>query len=254
VDNSRLTFITLLAAFSVSADPVPVRFPEGTLHGFLSGRAEDGKLLATGDLIQITKADRIEARLTFHFKDGSVDDETTVFTQARYFKLISYRHIQKGPSFPVPSDVNVTTASGKVTVRYTEKGREQVASEHYDLPPDVANGVILQILKNIPQTAAETRVSYIANSPKPRLIKLSLSPDGEETFYNLGTPGKAVRYRVKAELGGVAGVFAPLVGKQPPDTYVWVLKGEPGEFLKMKGPLYVGGPNWTIELTSPVWK
>jgi hypothetical protein len=56
---SRLTAVIPLSAGSLSADPVRVRFREETLHGFLSGRAENGKVLATGHLIQIAKADRI---------------------------------------------------------------------------------------------------------------------------------------------------------------------------------------------------
>ena len=53
--------------------------------------------------------------------------------------------------------------------------------------------------------------------------------------------------------GGVAGVVAPLVGKQPPDSHVWVLEGEAPAFVKSEGPLAMGGDSWRIELVSPVW-
>jgi hypothetical protein len=39
-----------------------------------------------------------------------------------------------------------------------------------DLPPDLANGIILDILKNIRPNTAETQVSYIAATPKPRYL------------------------------------------------------------------------------------
>jgi len=55
------------------------------------------------------------------------------------------------------------------------------------------------------------------------------------------------------KIGGVAGVVAPLVGKQPPETHVWILEGEAPAFLKFEGPLYEGGPIWRIELTNPTW-
>ena len=65
--------------------------------------------------------------------------------------------------------------------------------------------------------------------------------------------GTATHYVVKVEIGGVSGLLAPLLGKQPPDTQVWILPGEAPAFVKSEGPLYLGGPLWRIELTSPVW-
>jgi hypothetical protein len=46
---------------------------------------------------------------------------------------------------------------------------------------------------------------------------------------------------------------APLIGKQPPDSHVWILEGEAPAFVKSEQPLYNGGPVWRIELVSPVW-
>ena len=34
----------------------------------------------------------------------------------------------------------------------------------------------------------------------------------------------ATHYVLKVEIGGLAGVVAPLVGKQPPDSHVWIQK------------------------------
>jgi len=47
-------------------------------------------------------------------------------------------------------DVSIDVPSGQVTVRSTGKdGKEEVKSEHLDLPPDLINGLILSISKNI---------------------------------------------------------------------------------------------------------
>jgi hypothetical protein len=43
---------------------------------------------------------------------------------------------------------------------------------------------------------------------------------------------------VKVKIGGIAGLVAPLLGKQPPDTHVWVLTGDAPAFVKLEGPLY----------------
>jgi hypothetical protein len=51
----------------------------------------------------------------------------------------------------------------------------------------------------------------------------------------------------------VAGVIAPILGKQPPDTKLWILDGDVPAFVKMEGALYEKGPIWTMVLTSPSW-
>jgi hypothetical protein len=85
-------------------------------------------------------------------------------------------------------------------------------------------------------------------------VKLAITPQGEETFSTAGAAHKATRYAVKVELGGLAGVLAPVLGKQPKNIYVWILGGKAPAFVRMEGPLYHGGPVWRIELTSPVWQ
>ena len=62
-----------------------------------------------------------------------------------------------------------------------------------------------------------------------------------------------MRVRVKVELGGLSGLIAPLIGKEPAEISVWVLGGEAPTFVKLQGPLYLGGPTWIIEMASPVW-
>jgi hypothetical protein len=93
----------------------------------------------------------------------------------------------------------------------------------------------------------------VAATPKPRLVKLAITPQGEEPFSLGGSERRAMHYVMKVEIGGVAGVIAPLLGKQPPDIHVWILGGEAPAFIKTEGPLYYGGPSWRIELASPVW-
>jgi hypothetical protein len=62
-----------------------------------------------------------------------------------------------------------------------------------------------------------------------------------------------MRYAVKVDIGGISGVIAPIIGRQPPDTHVWMVGGRAPGFLKSEGPLYEDGPVWRIELASPIW-
>jgi hypothetical protein len=243
----------LLEPGPLTAEPITVRYREGSVHGFLALRTLEGKILAAGDLTQTVRGNRLVSRLVFRFKDGSVDDETAVFSQQHNFRLIRYRHIQKGPSFPVPMDVSINASTAQVTVRYTDDGKEKVETERMDLAPDLANGMVLNILKNIPPNTTETKVSYVAATPKPRLVKLSIVPQGEDKFTVAGSSYTAALFVVKVELGGITGIVAPLVGKQPPDTKVWVVGGQAPAFVKAEQSLYPNGPIWRIEMTAPVW-
>ena len=122
-----------------------------------------------------------------------------------------------------------------------------------DLPPDIANGILLNLLKNISPDTKETKVSYVGGAPKPRLVHLSITPDGEETFSVAGARHKATLYRIKVEIGGIAGMIAPLIGKQPAETKVWVVGEGAPAFVRADEALYVGGPIWSIQMTGPEW-
>jgi hypothetical protein len=138
-------------------------------------------------------------------------------------------------------------------VHTIEGGKEKVVTERLSLASDLANGLILTILKNIRPDTPETKVSMVAATPKPRLVKLAITPQGETPFRTGGVNRKATHFVVKVEIGGIAGVVAPILGKQPPDTHVWILGGEAPAFVKSEGPLFDGGPIWRIELVSPNW-
>lgn len=238
---------------SASAEPVAARFMEGSVHGFLVMRSTDGKTLAAGDLVQVTRGGRVSSHLVFRFKDGSVDDETAVFTQHGTFHLVSDHHIQKGPAFPTPMDVSIVTAANEIVTRVRQDGQEKVERQHLDLPEDLANGIILNVLKNIQPDAKETKVAYLAATPQLRLMQLSIAPQGCERFSVAGVGHQATRFSITIELGGLAGIVAPIIGKQPAKTTVWVAEGEAPAFVKSEGALYLGGPIWSIQMISPVW-
>ena len=238
----------------VPAEQVTALHTQGELHGFLVLRTVDGEAIADGDLAQVTRGDRVTTRLVFRFKDGSINEETTVFTQRGTFRLVSDHLVQKGPSFKHPLDLSVNGLTGLVTVRSTDDdGKEKIVTQQLKLPPDVSNGFLFSVLQNIKSDTPKTTVSMVVATPKPRIVKLVITPEGEDPFFVVGSERKATRYDVKIDIGGAAGVVAPLVGKHPADTHVWVVEGEAPVVVKSEGPMCEGGPVWRTELTSPVW-
>ena len=246
-----LATVVLLWTGVPSAEPVVVRHVEGLVHGFLSLRSPEGAVIANGDLIQDTRGGRVTSRLVYHFKDGSLQDETAVFSQRGHFQLISDHLVQKGRAFDRPM---IDRSTGHVVVRYkNEHGEEKIEDEHMDLPPDLANGLIITLLKNVRRDALPPSVSLVVATPKPRLVKVTLSVAGSEPFSVAGSARKATHYVLKIDIGGIAGLVAPLVGKQPPDSHVWILEGEAPAFVRSKAPTFMGGPVWQTDLVSPVW-
>jgi hypothetical protein len=252
--GAALIGIVLIPGGTGAAAQIAVRHTEGLLRGFLVLRTLEGDTLAGGDLAQVFRGGRVTSRMVFHFKDGSIHDETVVYTQRGSFRLLSYHLVQKGPAFLVPMDVSIDGPRSRVTVRYRdEDGKEKVETEQKPLPADIANGMILTLVKNIAPEAQETIVSMVGATPKPRLVKLKITRVGQEPFSADGPRYEAIHYLVKVEIGGITGVLATLLGKNPPDNHVWIVGGAVPGFVRAEGPLYLGGPPWRIELASPAW-
>jgi hypothetical protein len=248
-----LTCVALLGSGAAFAATVAVRHTEGLVHGFLVLSTIEGDPVADGDLIQTSRGDRVTTHIVFRFKDGSVHDETTTFSQRSSFQLLNYHLEQRGPAFQHPMDMAIDSSSGQVAVHYTDDGKEKVASHRMRLPPDLANGLIFTLLKNVRPGEPLPTMSMVVAAPKPRLVKLAITRQGQEPFSIGDSNRTATHYVIKMKIGGVTGAVAPLVGKQPPDMHVWILSGEAPVIVKSEGPLSVGGPIWRIEPTSPRW-
>jgi hypothetical protein len=93
-----MTWAVLFQPDALPADTVPVRHTEGLMHGFLVLQTLDGKPIADGQMTQDAHGDRVTDHLIFRFRDGSIYEDTTVFSQRQTFRLMSDHLIQRGPS------------------------------------------------------------------------------------------------------------------------------------------------------------
>ena len=55
---------------------------------------------------------------------------------------------------------------------------------------------------------------------------------------------------MNVKIGGLAGLVAPLVGKQPADLHIWIKHDDVPAFIKFEGPIYNDGPVWRVELAD----
>jgi hypothetical protein len=244
-------YVAALSLASVAvgtAEPVAVRVAEAPDKRALVLRSVDGKTLAQGDVTLTVASAQVTSRVVFRFSDGSSHDETTVFSQSGVFRLLSYRLVQSGPSFPRTLEMTVDTQTGRTSVRSREgNSAEEVDAETLKLSADLANGMMVPVLKNLGAGNVPASASWVAATPSPRNVKLAISIAGTEPS-RADSTRRVTHYVVKVEIGGLAGRLAPLVGRQPPDTHVWIEDGPAPTFVKSEGPLYVGGPVWRIEV------
>jgi hypothetical protein len=240
-------FAAAFIGLILHAETVPVRYPQGSAHGFLALKTLEGKRIAIGDVAQIVKGDRVTSHLIFRFRNGSIDDDTTVFSQRGVFRLISDHHIQHGPSFPNPVDILIDAVKGEI-ISHAQDGT--IRKDHLDLPSDVSNGLPPNLLLNLLPSTPETKLSFVAPTAKPRLISVSIKPAGKVPFQIGGSTRQAVDYVLHVELGGLTGVIAPMIGKQPAYYHIWIFEGAAPAFIREEGQLYEGGPIWRIEQIS----
>jgi len=238
-----------LTSASTSAEPIAVRYAEAIIHGFLVLRGANGDVLAYGELVQApVKGQRMESRLVFRFKDGSLWDETVTFTQQKVFRLMSYHHVERGPSFPESTDVTFDRETG----RYRAKVDDKTDEGKIDMPEDLQNGIMINVLKNLtPGTVAAGHM--LVFTPKPYRLDTVVRAEGEDKFLIGDIERTATRYLVKLELRGITGVVASIMGKDPPDMRYWITTGPAPGFVKLEGPMYLKGPRWRVELTGPRW-
>ena len=230
---------------------VPVRYSEGTVHGFLVLTTAGGDVLAHGDLLQVVSNEGIASRMVFHFPDGSLFEESATFTQQGVFALKSYHLVQSGPAFPDDLDARLLR-SGVYSVM--TKSHKDGSDHQYDgtisMPGDVYNGMIPVIVKNV-STRQNTSVHMIAFTPQPRMITLEMAPASATEKVHLGGHEETtVNFALKPQLGFLLHIAAKLSGKMPPDSHMWVVTDDVPAFARSEGPLYTG-PVWRIALASP---
>lgn len=192
--------------------------------------------------------------MVFRFKDGSLLDETVVFTQERVFAMRSYHLVQSGPAFAEDTEISLELASGKYSVKTKshEDGREETINGKLDLPSDVYNGMVLTVVKNLPK-GADAIVHMVAFTPEPVLVELELALAADHEVLVGQLAKTATHYVLKPHPGAWLGFFAKLLGRMPPDYHVWILDDDVPAFVRFEGALNPAGPVWRIELTSPRW-
>jgi hypothetical protein len=251
VSLAAAIFLCNFFASTGFAGQVDVRYPEGSAHGLFLIRSMDNKEIGNGDLVETLEDGHVKSVFVLTFKDGSIYQETSLFEQHQQFKLLNYQLTQKGPMFKQDIEMTIDVGARSVSVQSMENGKTKKWNEHMDMPADLANGIVPYLVRNMAANSRGATVSMIAASPKPRLVHLLITPRAEETFPFDGSKMRATRYRIHPDVSGVTGSLAKITGKQPPNSFLWMLSDKVPTFL-MAQEAFEDGPTCRIELATPI--
>jgi hypothetical protein len=153
--------------------------------------------------------------------------------------------------FPHPIDLT-TDAAGNTTSRTVDSGgKAKVEKSHVDLPPGTAvAGMLGTLMANVDPAGPGLTIPALSPTQKPRLIHFAISREGQGGFRIAGSRQTAAVFRIKANLSGVAGLVAPLIGKEPDDILAWVLEGDAPSLVRAIAQLSEGGPLLDIQLAG----
>jgi hypothetical protein len=103
-----------------------------------------------------------------------------------------------------------------VNTKAHKDGREQELNGTLTLPPDVYNGMVITVAKNLPKGASETVhiVSLYAHAPP---YPIGICAGGQPESAGGRTRETAIHYVLKPRLGTWLKLFATLLGRVPPD-------------------------------------
>ncbi|MGH9574652.1 MAG: hypothetical protein ACRD40_14125 [Candidatus Acidiferrales bacterium] len=245
--------LAILQTGTALADQVVVHYPEGAAHGLFVVRSLNGKEIGKGELTETINGGRVSAKLTLSFNNGSLYEETTRFTQGGVFRVLDYHLVQSGPSFKQAIEMTIDAGKGVVAVRcnggQAASCKDHVWTKHLQIPPDLANGIVPFLVRNVSPKTDRVQVSMIVATPKPRLVHVSISPTALQTFPFQGSKLEATRYALTVDPGGMLGPLVKMTGRQPPPSFVWMLHDKVPSFL-MAQQSFIDGPVCRIELAS----
>ncbi|HKQ85145.1 MAG TPA: hypothetical protein VJS43_00095, partial [Candidatus Acidoferrales bacterium] len=128
--------------------------------------------------------------------------------------------------------------------------KNRVWTKHLRVPPDIANGIVPFLVRNISPKTDKVQVTMIVATPKPRLVHLSISPTAVQTFPLDGSKLEATRYALNVDPGGMFGPLVKITGREPPPSFVWMLHSKVPSFV-MAQRAFLDGPVCRIERASP---
>lgn len=234
-----------------SGGMIPVRYSEGSVHGFLVLKDLSDNVLAYGDEVQTADGSLVQTRMRFDFPDGSKFQEDVWYSQDGVFRLKRYTLSAEGPAFQGSQKYVLDAENGRYQIEVRKSGEKAVNDEgDIKLPEDVYNGMASTVAKNI-LGRGNVRVHYVAFTPKPRVVEIEFASGGQEKIYLGQTSRPAQHFVIKPDLSLLLKIGAALTGQTPGDSHLWIVTDTVPGFVRADATLVPDGPVRRLELTAP---
>jgi hypothetical protein len=103
-----------------------------------------------------------------------------------------------------------------------------------ELPDDVMNGLTSDRVQERDAGRAAT-VHFVAFQPKPLVLEMQIGAEGVRPVRARPQHRSASRFRIRPHVPGVLGALATVVGKQPPDLFMWIARGRAPLLVPLRG-------------------
>jgi hypothetical protein len=238
VRSLLLAVVLVLGARVASVDQpqqVEPRHHLGTLHGFPSMSDTNGQVIADGELTQERTGNRVRVRIRWAFADGREAEERDDFqvdgtlAQTRFFWV----ETRKGTELR-RFEVDFPEGTARSMTR-NEKGEIQREDSKMDLPAGRAftgYGTALAVSELTPSPGDESRITFVAFTPKPRDVTLKVTRDKTERISVAGRSIPTDQYTLHPEIPFPASVFV-----SAKDAHLWLTHSPPPAPVRAEEPL-----------------
>ena len=209
---------------------VAVRFPPGTLHGFPSLSDAAGNLLADGELEQTLDGARLRVRLRWSFRDGRTAIEEDEFEVGAHLVQRRFSWAESRGGIEQRRFTADLGARRAVAIQLGEDGKERRDEAKLDLPAGGAfagYGTALAVSQLGLGAGSAAELGFVAFTPKPRLVVLRVSRDGEEAILAAGREIPCDRFTLHPEVGWLVRLVA-----HPKDAHLWFTHASPPALVR----------------------
>lgn len=224
---------TLLVASSAFA--IESHWQEGDLLGYPALFDENGAKQGGGEFKQRVNGNTLEVSSTYRFKDGRTVTEKAQFDTGASLAQRAWSFEEKrGEAVLRHYEVDFATGhafgekhDGDKVKKYDEKLKIEKGKTFAGLGFVFAAKNLMKQMESAP-----VELKAVAFSPKPRMVTVKLTREGEETLTSGSNSVKANRIVIRPQLPAIAKAFV-----HPKDAVMWFADRSPPQFLRSEATL-----------------
>jgi hypothetical protein len=230
-------FVALALLALTAGQPLAVRWPPGTLHGFPSLSDAAGAVIADGELTQELRGEALAVVVRWRFADGRRVEERDEFRTGANLVQRRFSWIEKKRDALLRRfEVDFSTGRALAFTR-DEKGQLRRDEETLDLagaPAFAGYGTSLAITQLGLAEGDEAEIRFVAFTPKPRAVTLGVRRDRPE---RVGAAGRLIlcdRFTLHPKIPFPVSLFA---GAK--DAHLWFTHAPPPALVRAEQNLIV---------------